>query len=190
VNAIEKTSVDRLYEEASSIIQQLQKNSETSLQISASDNFRKALLLAAASHFEHGINNVLIGFVKDRSGGSSLVEAFVRNKAISRQYHTFFNWEGNNANTFFGLFGKEFRDSMSLKTKESEILAESIKAFLELGNERNRMVHQDYASFPLDKTLDEIYRLYKTGLFFVENLPQALRDCDSACRIVVSSSGQ
>jgi hypothetical protein len=71
---------------------------------------------------------------------------------------------------------------MSLKTKASEELTESIKAFLELGNERNRMVHQDFASFPLDKTLDEIYHLYQKGLFFVENLPRELRDCDIACR--------
>lgn len=172
MNASEKTAVDRLYEEANSIIQQLQKNSETSLQVSASDNLRKALLLAAASHFEHKICNLLVDFVKDRSSGSPLVEAFVRNKAISRQYHTLFRWEDNNANRFFSLFGKEFRDSMCQKTKASEQLAESIKAFLELGNERNRMVHQDFASFPLDKTLDEIYHLYQTSLFLWKICPK------------------
>ncbi len=189
MNAETKTAVDRLYEEASSIIKQLQNSSETSLQNSASDNFRKALLLAAASHFEHKICNLLVDFVKDRSSGSPLIEAFVRNKAISRQYHTLFSWDENNANKFFGLFGKEFREAMTLKTKESDNLAESIKAFLQLGNERNRMVHQDYASFALDKTLDEIYQLYQKGLFFVENLPKDLRDCDTACRSLAGAAG-
>jgi hypothetical protein len=51
------------------------------------------------------------------------------------------------------------------------------------------MVHQDYASFPLDKTLEEIYELYRKGLFFVEKLPNDLRDCDSACGLSASVAG-
>jgi hypothetical protein len=182
VNASEKTAVDRLYEEANSIIQQLQKNSETSLQVSANDNFRKTLLLAAASQFEHKICSLLIEFVNKKSNGSSLVESFVRNKAIARQYHSLFQWDKTNANQFFGLFGKEFSSWMSEKIKKSDQLSDSIKAFLDLGNTRNRLVHQDYASFPLDKTLDDVYQLYQKGQFFVENLLKELHECDLACR--------
>ena len=91
------TPVDRLYNESSAVIQALQRTPEVSLQVTAADHFRKALLLAAASYFEHRICNCVIEFVRERSGGSTLVESFVRNKAISRQYHTWFTWDANNA---------------------------------------------------------------------------------------------
>jgi hypothetical protein len=39
----------------------------------------------------------------------------------------------------------------------AKTLAEAVEAFMAIGSERNRLVHQDYASFPVEKTLDEIY---------------------------------
>lgn len=172
------TAVDRLYEEASAVIRALQQSPEVSLQVTAGDHFRKALLLAAASYFEHRVCGCVLDFVRDRSGGSQLVESFVRNKAIARQYHTWFKWDDSNANQFFGLFGSEFRSSMVTRVKDSDDLRTSVCAFLEVGNERNKLVHQDYATFPMEKTLDEIYKLYRTALGFVESLPTALRDCE------------
>lgn len=174
------TAVDKLYEEAAAVIKALQQTPELSLQVTAADHFRKALLLAAASYFEHRICGCVLDFVRERAGGSILVENFVRNKAIARQYHTWFKWDENNANQFFGLFGSEFRATMSNRVKESDNLRSAIQAFLELGSERNRLVHQDYATFPLEKTLEEIYALYESALTFVENLPSALRDCDGS----------
>ena len=38
-------------------------------------------------------------------------------------------------------------------------LAESIRAFLELGNLRNEAVHENYAVFFLNKTVDEVFDL-------------------------------
>lgn len=180
MNTAGSTPVDRLYQEASAILQQLGKDTETSLQISAGDNFRKALLLAAASHFETRICSLLLEFVRDRSGNSPLVQSFVKNAAISRKYHTLFAWEETNANKFFALFGPSFKAAMSQQIRDSEELADAIRAFMEIGGERNKLVHQDYASFPLEPDLDEIYLLFKKGLFFVDHLPQALRECDGS----------
>jgi len=172
------TAVDRLYEEAVAVVEALRDIPAVSLQVTAGDHFRKALLLAAASYFEQRVCGCVLDFVRERSSGSLLVENFVRNKAISRQYHTWFKWDESNANQFYGLFGPEFRSAMSSRVNGSEELRNSVKAFLEVGNDRNRLVHQDYATFPLDKTLDEIYSLYQRALMFVEHLPSALRDCD------------
>lgn len=172
------TPVDRLYNESSAVIQALQSTPEISLQVTAADHFRKALLLAAASYFEHRICTCVIEFVRERSGGSTIVESFVRNKAISRQYHTWFTWDANNANQFFGYFGTDFKAAMISKVNESDELRSSVRAFLEVGNERNKLVHQDYATFALEKTLDEIYRLYQDACRFVEYLPNALRESD------------
>ena len=103
------TAVDRLYEEATALIGVLEQSAELSLQVTAVDHLRKALLLAAASYFEQRVCRYVLEFVRERSGGSVLVENFVRNKAIARQYHTWFRWEDNNANQFFALFGGDFR---------------------------------------------------------------------------------
>lgn len=172
------TAVDRLYKESASIISAI-GTTEPSLLIAAGDSFRKGLILAAASHFEHRICSCVLDFIKERVNDSDIVVTFVRNKAISRQYHTWFKWDETNANQFFGLFGSQFKHQMMEHIKQSDELKDSIKAFLEVGNERNKLVHQDFASFPLEKTLDEIYDLYKISLFFLENLAYYLRECQS-----------
>jgi hypothetical protein len=172
------TAIDRLYQDATAVIKTLEQGAEVSLLVAVGDHFRKVLLLAAASYFEHRVCGDVREFVRERSGDSALLTNFVQNKAIARQYHTWFNWNDTNANQFFGLFGNEFRSEMIARVKASDNLRVGIRAFLELGNERNKLVHQDYATFPLEKTLEEIYALYRNALTFAEQLPASLRDCD------------
>src|ERR1700753_3459637 len=140
------TPIDRLYAESIAVINAL-GNSEPSLTVAAGDNFRKILILACASYFEHRISTCVLDFVREHANGSNLVVGFVKNKAIARQYHTWFRWEESNANQFFGLFGSDFRQMMGERVKASEELRASIHAFLEVGNERNKMIHQDFYSF-------------------------------------------
>jgi RiboL-PSP-HEPN len=184
----EPTPIDRLYNEAIATVALLQKQSQISLQVAASDNFRKALLLATASYFEDRVCNAVLDFVRDRAKGSALIENFVRNKAIARQYHSWFSWEANNANQFFSLFGQEFRTLMGTRVRESPEMQLAVRAFLELGNERNRLVHLNYATFPMEKTLDEVYQLYKTSIVFVEALPAAFRDGDGVAQNAIAEA--
>ncbi len=72
---------------------------------------------------------------------------------------------------------------MTERMKKSDDMQSSVEAFLELGNERNRLVHQNYATFPMEKTLDEIYALYQSAVMFVDDLPAALRDCDGDTKL-------
>jgi hypothetical protein len=174
----EKTAVDRLYDEASAVLHFLERSAEPSLLVSAADQFRKALLLAAASHFEHRLSECVLTFVRNRGSGSLALESFVKNKAVARQYHTWFQWEQSNANAFFALFGPTFKTDMVDWARNSDELRLSIEAFLEIGGERNKLVHQDYATFSLGKTLDEIYDLYRRALRFVELLPSAFHELD------------
>jgi hypothetical protein len=166
------SAVDRLYNEAISIIDKLD---EVSLQISASDQFRKSLLLAAASYFESHLSNEILKYVSDCSGQSATVHSFVRTKAVERQYHTWFDWQRSNANQFFGLFGDEFKSFMKKAIDDSQDLKESMSAFMEIGRERNKLVHQDYATFQMEKTLEEVYALYKRAEIFATEVPTALR---------------
>ena len=59
-------------------------------------------------------------------------------------------------------------------------LGDSVRAFLELGNQRNRLVHQNYGVFVLEKTTEEIHTLYRRAMVFVDIVPGALREFDSA----------
>lgn len=174
---MQPTVVDRLYNEFKTLIGFLEAGQEISLRSTADENLRKSLLMAAASYFERKICEDIAAFADETSGNNGLIVEFIKNKAISRQYHTFFGWDGNNANPFFGLFGDLFKTFMRDELKKNGQLEDAIKAFLEIGRERNRLVHQDFGTFPLEKTSEEIYGLYKKAIPFIEAIPQHLRHC-------------
>lgn len=169
------TSVDRLHGEAAAIVEKLQAT-EPSLAVAAGDSLRKGLLLAAASHFEKSLSETVLEYVGERSPGDPKVVELVRRKAVHRQYHTWFDWDQTNANQFFAMFGRRFKDEMSAKVKADGALTESIRAFLRLGQLRNQLVHEDYASHYLDLTLEEIHGLYQGALPFVESFGAHLRE--------------
>ena len=137
------------------------------------DHFRKVLLLSSASFFETEIQNIIIEFISNHSNDSKVVH-FLKNKAIMRQYHTYFNWKDNNANSFFGLFGDEFKCKITQEIKGNEDLKDKMKAFLELGDERNKMVHENFLSYNLQKTFDEIVSMYEKSKGFVEYIKKEL----------------
>jgi RiboL-PSP-HEPN len=168
--------VDKLYGEFVAIVQMMDRYNAISFRNTLNENFRKTLLLCAASHFEFRITSDVMSFCEEISGGNSLVPSLIKKKAVTRQYHTWFNWESNNANAFFSMFGEEFKAYMAALLKTDENLTKSVADFIELGRERNRLVHQDYGSFSLEKTSEEIFSLYASGLMFVEYVPKALRD--------------
>lgn len=179
MNGASPTVVDRLHRDFAGLLDVLDEAGEVSLRAVADENLRKSLLLAAASYFERRMIEAVLSFVEDATGRNVLVAALVRNKVVSRQYHTWFQWDGNNANSFFGLFGSDFRDFMKARIAGDGALEDSVRAFLELGRERNRLVHQDFGVFPLEKTTEEIHALYRRAVLFVEAVPGALRDYDS-----------
>ena len=179
MNGASPTVVDRLHRDFAGLLAVLDEAGEVSLRSVADENFRKSLVLAAASYFERRMMEAVLTFVEDATNRNALVAALVRNKAVSRQYHTWFEWKGTNANSFFGLFGNDFRDFMKARIRGDSDLDDSVRAFLELGRERNRLVHQDFGAVPLEKTTEEIHALYRRALLFVESVPAALRDFDS-----------
>ena len=170
------TVVDKLYGEYLAIVQMMDQYFAVSFRNTLNDNFRKTLLLCAASHFEFRITSDVVSFCAEVAMGNTLVPSLVKNKAVSRQYHTWFDWNSPNANTFYSMFGDDFKTHMSDLMKADANLAKSVSDFLELGRERNRLVHQDYGSFFLEKTAEEIFRVYASALMFVEFVPKALRD--------------
>lgn len=179
------TPVDVLYSEYLSIVDYLNENSQPSLSSDVNKHFKKIIILAAASYFEYRIKKILTTFVVQKTQNNFLAINFFSKKAIGMQYHTFFTWgtkgkldkPGKNANTFFSLFGDEFKKQAEKKITQSKELDESMKAFLEIGHLRNILVHSNFAAYNFDnKTTEEAVNLYRASLPFIDFVEELLLD--------------
>jgi hypothetical protein len=179
------SDVDRIHREFTELIEFLAKNDEISLRSSADDTFRKVLTISAASYFEHALTGIVMEFVEEIASDDAFVTSLVRNRVVSRQYHSWFTWDGKNVNQFFGMFGEEFRAHMTQLVKTSPNLDKAIKAFLELGEGRNMLAHQNFAAFAMQKTSDEIFTLYQDAKPFIECVGTELRACSQKLRSAV-----
>lgn len=174
------TAIDSFYLEFRNLIEYLQKQEEPSFSVFAEDSFRKSLLLSAASYFERVLMAQVLAFASDSAHPDRLLPALVKARVISRQYHTWFEWSSTNANQFFGFFGDEFKAYMKSKIDGDPDLDKGVKAFMKIGGDRNRLVHQDFATFTLETTTDEIYNAFVAARYFVEALPDHLKECSKA----------
>ena len=168
-------SIEAMLEDHHRLIEILQSTDSVSLQATVESAFAKALLVAAASYFESRMTNAVLQIFQEETNGAESLVAFVRDQAVSRGYSSWFDWRSRNASQFFGKFGRGFRSFMDEQIKNDPNLAQSIHAFMEIGSIRNPLVHQNYAQFNLDKTVDEVHQLYESGLLFVEGFPLYMR---------------
>ena len=171
------TVVERLHADFTALSKSVDTTAEPSLAITANDVFRKSLLLAAASEFEVTIVSAIVAFAESEAGPTSPLVSFVRSKALARQYHTLFNWNAANASQFFGFFGEEFKRHAEAAVRVDSTLRDSVATFLQLGDDRNRLVHQGFGSFAHEKTADEIFDAYKRATIFVQIIPELLSSC-------------
>jgi hypothetical protein len=176
--------VEQLKEEYSAIGKYLLDNREVSLHSDLNKHFRKVLILSAGSYFEHQITEILSDFASEKSNKDERVKNFLVNQAIKQKYHTLFSWgekdnpnsPGKNANTFFKLFGNEFKDEIEKEIKADVELDKSIKAFIEIGHLRNILVHSNFAEYIYEqKTSDEIFTLFQTAEPFLKYLQEKLK---------------
>lgn len=170
------TIIDSLYKEFTDLLSFLDQSKEISLRSTVDATFKKTLALSAASYFEDEVRTILINFVNEKSNSNTLLNSFVRNKAIARQYHTFFDWRGKNANKFFSLFGDEFKRSAAEDVKADIELEKAIKDFLDLGNTRNELAHLNFANIELDKTAEEVYLQFQQARKFINFIDAKLNE--------------
>lgn len=143
------------------------------------NNSSKAMLLAAASYFERRICETILNVCKNQSIGT-IVPEFVSRQGLERKYHSLFEWNGKNANKLFSLFGNDFSKWIKNKIKDDDDIKKQIKEFLEIGNRRNQLVHNNYATYPLDSTYLEIWGKFQTALQFVDWLPSQFEEFEGA----------
>lgn len=163
------TPINGFVEDYHELKRYLLENGQISLENNVENHLKKVMLLSCASYYETQIQEIIKSFVQKNSTDDK-VSNFVLKKAISRQYHTYFTWDGNNINSFLGLFGEEFKKEVSATISKDEALKEQMKAFLQLGDERNKMVHENFLVYNLEKTFDEIISLNDKAENFLDFL--------------------
>ena len=157
--------IDKFYENFTKLKSFLLSQSQLDYFNIVENDFRKNLLISSASFIESELQRILIDFIESNSNHSAITY-FMKKKAIARQYHTYFDWNGNNINSFLGLFGEEFKKEIQDKIKTKNIL-KNTKDFLELGKLRNELVHQNFVTYNLEKTTDEVKQLFDSANQFL-----------------------
>ncbi len=185
----DKTVVDRLYSEFSRLLAFLLEANEPSLEVTANEQCRKALLLAAASHFETVITEIVSAWLAELTPYNPQVARWVHVHGLTMKYHQLFKWEKRDAAAFDGLLGGLFKDYMRKEMQTDDAIQAPLRDFLGIGESRNRLVHQNFGLFTLEKTTDDIYVLYQSAQQFPPLLVQKLRDfcADRGC--LAESSG-
>ena len=171
-----EAAINNLYDQSERLTKFLDEHEEPSLRIFVDEHLAKILVLAAASRFEKCMTEAVLELAKRCLTADHPLVALIEQKGVKRQYHQWFDWEASNANRFFGLFGKNFSEYAKRTMMDDEGLRKSMHRFLELGSYRNRLVHQDYVTFPMTNDFEEAYRLYDDASKFVEWFQRAACD--------------
>lgn len=172
---IDPSVVHALVTDHESIRKHLMDQGEISFAATLETSVPKVALLSASSWIEDQIQRIVLDLFEEAMSDAPHRVSFVKTTGVDRRYHTWFDWERRNANKFFGLFGPDFKDYCATRVREQPELAQSIAAFMELGELRNTLVHENFASFALGKSLSEVEVLFNQALKFVEALPELLR---------------
>ncbi len=167
-------SIEAFYQGHAELIAYLLKNGEITFVSDATDNFRRSLILAVASHFEAEISAIVRALPGHHSKNNPMLIALVDQKAVSRQYHTYFQWEGTSGNSFFSMFGPAYKAMCQKKVKEDSSFDQSVRAFLSLGSTRNQIVHLNFVEFSVDKTPEDIIKEFRLAQTFVDYVRSSL----------------
>jgi hypothetical protein len=164
--------IEVLFDQLSRLVESLKLTGEPSLAISVSEVASKSLLIAAASRFEAEFSEMFAD-VASHLAAPAIVE-FAINQGVTRKYHTLFDWRSGNANTFYKLLGAAFKERATRLAASDTAFATSVTEFVAIGNDRNELVHSDFASFPLTATLDELVQRYRLARNFLPNVRSLL----------------
>lgn len=157
------SSVEILFEDYVGLAADIGSTSPSGLN-ALNRSYNKVVLIAAASNLETLVKRVVQDVFQTQ--GREELGTFVYKKVMSRHYSQLFEWPRRKATGFFSSFGEH--SSRKFKTmfdSDPDFRAEH-DAFMELGDLRNELVHQDYATYPLQKTPGEIIELYRLAVRF------------------------
>jgi len=152
----------------------LESHDEPSFRVEVDAYFRKLLVISMGSFFERRLCSLVEEFLRNQNDDARAAE-FGIVKGIKRQYHSWFAWERNNANTFFALFGETYKAKCEKECASNSELERAIRDFMKIGRTRNLLAHGDPATTPMDDTLDELEASFQSALRFVKFVEDEFR---------------
>lgn len=123
---------------------------------------RKFIIICANSFELHLVKNLAETLCEDQP----LLSNFIKNQALERRYHQLFSWNVSNANTFFKLFGDDFKNSISQEIDMNSDLQNGQTEFMRLGRTRNEIVHQGFDSVNIPFTVDDTWSNFLKAINF------------------------
>ncbi|QQE49091.1 hypothetical protein I6H91_01765 [Micrococcus luteus] len=123
------------------------------------------LVVAAASSLE---DKVKLGMplIIGRRAGVQLAD-FAKFHVFARKYHTLFEWNQATAAPFFASFGGDCKARFRSKLTTDERFNQGHGDFMSLGQERNTIVHNNFAAQTVSSTPEEIVKKYKNAVDFI-----------------------
>lgn len=167
--------VERVYHELSAVRDLLRAQGTPSDVVAFEQLAAKTLLLCAASYFERSICSSLLE-VAGETGSVQLFCTFIEKQALERKFHSMFDWKQPNANKFFALFGQEFSVWIRKQIRDDAGIDQSVREFMFVNNQRNILVHGNFAAISAEVTFEEAWSKYQAALRFVEWLSIKLRE--------------
>lgn len=164
---MESDRIERQYGDSKELYNYLMGKQEISFAIYIDNVYKKVLVLSAASFFESTISTLIMQFAEEASTKDKRVVKLIESKVIERQYHTLFDWKSNNTNAFWRLFGEETKNKVRSIIDSKDTLKSAERDFLSIGQLRNLLVHENFAEYDVNLTVDEIYTKYKSACEFV-----------------------
>jgi hypothetical protein len=153
----------------------LEANGGMSDRVAFNELSAKTIVLCAASYFEREVGRMLVAVAR-QTGSKDVFCKFIDKQALERRFHTMFDWKRNNANAFFGLFGSDVKEKFAGLVKGDDTIGEAIKEFMFLNDQRNQLVHGNFAGTQAVITFEEGYAKFNKALAFLNWLPDRLRD--------------
>lgn len=171
---MEYDRIESQYQDSKDIYAFLLANKEISYATYVNDVYKKMLVLSAASYFEKQISALILSYANTVTNIDKRIVNLIEKKVLVRQYHTLFDWEANNTNSFWGLFGAETKLKVRNEITNNDILKEAERNFINIGQSRNLLVHNNFAMYDLNMTLEEIYSQYKSACKFLDFVEKVL----------------
>ena len=171
---MESERIERQYQDSQELYNYLLGKGEISFATYIDSVYKKVLVLSAASYFESKISELISQYATKVSGSDKRIVKLIESKIIERQYHTLFEWKANNTNAFWKLFGEETKESVRKKINSDERLKAAEQCFIDLGRQRNLLVHENFAEFDVNTTVEEIHGKYRQACNFISLIETVL----------------
>ncbi len=162
-------NIKKSFDEINSLQNKLMSMNDLTTWTNFEPIFRKNLLLSCASYYESCVYNKIKQLFTNSNHSKVHLTEFTMN-SLNRRYHTLFDWNGNNTNSFLKLFGDEKKNKIRIKIESDMKIKSGEKHFIEIGNRRNILVHNNFSIATVDLSINDIYNHHKEIIRFLDFL--------------------